>query len=156
MWLDPKTQAKIQIIRNPDVWKKRLQELIPVDELPSDYGGHGPPLVPDPHAEIEWVTLGRSSTQERRLTITPGQKVRQEVFSSNPDVEVSVYRLTAAKSEVSLFPAEKVVPAKDTHRGVLRREFVVPEDTTAIIFKYRNLASLVGKHLVCVNEIVAS
>jgi CRAL/TRIO domain len=41
-WLDPRTASKIEVISSKDQAKKKLLELIDVDQLPSDYGGTGP------------------------------------------------------------------------------------------------------------------
>jgi hypothetical protein len=41
-WLDPRTASKIEVCSNKDTARKKLLELIDVDQLPSDYGGTGP------------------------------------------------------------------------------------------------------------------
>lgn len=41
-WLDPRTASKIEVHSNSDAARKRLLELVSVDQLPSDYGGKGP------------------------------------------------------------------------------------------------------------------
>jgi len=43
-WIDPRTQAKIEIYSSKSYWSKRSLELIDVDKLPSNYGGTGPSI----------------------------------------------------------------------------------------------------------------
>lgn len=42
--IDESTLDKIYILRGADEIRKALQERIPLESIPADYGGHGPPL----------------------------------------------------------------------------------------------------------------
>jgi hypothetical protein len=44
-WIDPRTAAKVDVISSRSSWEKRLKELAPIDQIPSDYGGAGPSTV---------------------------------------------------------------------------------------------------------------
>lgn len=59
-WLDPRTQAKIEVISSRAAGEKRLLELVDADQLPSDYGGT---------AQDTQTTLSESSGgAEKRLS----------------------------------------------------------------------------------------
>ena len=58
-WLDPRTQAKIEVISSKSAGEKRLLELVDADQLPSDYGGKG--------QETEKTLAESSEGDEKRL-----------------------------------------------------------------------------------------
>ena len=51
-WLDPRTQAKIQIMGSGPDTTKKLLEYIPIENLPKSYGGNAADVV-IPRANIE-------------------------------------------------------------------------------------------------------
>ena len=114
-----------------------------------EYGGTGPPLVPDSHDDIELITLNRSGSFEKRLTVKAGQqKLKHEVYVNNADVSFEVSLVSDSNQVTPLVPPEKIPVSKETGRGVIRRVLDIPSQTKEILFKYRNHAALVQKNLV--------
>jgi hypothetical protein len=88
-WLDPRTQAKIEIIGSGADVPKRLLEYISPENLPVKYGGTGP--EPNFHRDnTEFLWIGRNSAVKKTVTIAPGKKLIVDTYVTDGDVSLEI------------------------------------------------------------------
>lgn len=97
-WLDPRTQAKIEILGSGPEVNKRLLEFIDPEFLPQRYGGNAPD--PDFHRDnAEFLWIGRGSAAKKSVTVPPGKKLKVDFYVTDGDVSFEAYVTTAASPE---------------------------------------------------------
>lgn len=89
-WLDPRTQAKIEIFGSvtPDV-TARLLTVIPEETLPKSLGGKGDEVfIKKEHADL--VTVPRGGKFSYSITVPPGKGVSVDSYISEGALEIEV------------------------------------------------------------------
>lgn len=110
-WLDPRTQAKIEIIGSGADVSKRLLEYINPENLPVKYGGTA--AEPNFHRDnTEFLWIGRHSAIKKTVTIGPGKKLTVDTYVTDGDVSLEVFS-TISSSPVTVF--DSVVHATNKH-----------------------------------------
>lgn len=89
-WLDPRTQAKIEIIgAGPEV-AARLLQVIPAECLPARYGGTAPDW-PCQRPAAEHAVIPRSSDLRRLVNVPAGHTLVVDSYAPEGEVAVEVY-----------------------------------------------------------------
>lgn len=88
-WLDPRTQAKIEILAPGAESMKRLAELIDVEYLPKMYGGTAPDLYHSkPHTDI--VNVSRGGEFATTIQIPAGKTLFVDSYLADGALDVTV------------------------------------------------------------------
>jgi hypothetical protein len=94
-WLDPRTQAKIEIVGPGSESLKRLHELIPKEYLPAEFSGTAPDLYYlKPHTE--YLQLPRGGEVTRTIDVPIGKVLFVDTYLGEGAVEVTVSTITPA------------------------------------------------------------
>jgi len=94
-WLDPRTQAKIEILGSGPLVTKRLLEYIPTDVLPVQYGGSAPdPLNFKVQRPLtEFVHLQRGQSLKKTVTVPPQKVLYVDSYVTDGEVLLEVFAL---------------------------------------------------------------
>jgi hypothetical protein len=94
-WLDPRTQAKIEILGSGPETHQRLQEFIPPEYLPMKYGGMAPDLSPSRQV-TEFAQLSRLGSLRRDVAVPAGRCLVVDSYVPEGELVVEVYCAAAA------------------------------------------------------------
>ncbi len=97
-FLDERTQKKIEIIASPAAWKARLNELVPSDRLPTEYGGNL--VLPSgsvfPATRTKKSVLPAGSVLRETIPVVAGQTLQLKWHVRPGDIRFAVYWLPGA------------------------------------------------------------
>lgn len=89
-WLDPRTQAKIEIIGAGAETSAKLLKYIDASVLPVKYGGTAPDWTSS-RPLAEYLSVGRSGDVRREVTVPGGQTLYVESYVPEGEVFVEIY-----------------------------------------------------------------
>lgn len=128
-WLDPRTQAKIQIMGSGPDTTKRLLEYISIDDLPKCYGGNAPDLFP-PRVNIEYLHIARASTVKKVVKISSNQQLCIDVYLTEGDIQLEVLSsLPKSSTSTAVSIGEISAPQTEPH-CVVQRDYEVSVATS--------------------------
>ena len=128
-WLDPRTQAKIQIMGSGPDTTKRLLEYISIDDLPKCYGGNAPDLFP-PRVNIEFLHIARASTVKKVVKIASTQQLCVDAYITEGDIQLEVLSsLPKSSTSITVVIGEISAPRTDPPHAV-QRDYEVSVATT--------------------------
>ena len=88
-WLDPRTQAKIEIIGPGAESLRRLKDLISPEHLPPQYGGTAKELYPaKPHTDL--ISVPRGGEFATSIDIPPGKTLFVDSYLGEGTIDVTV------------------------------------------------------------------
>ena len=125
--MDPRTQAKIQIMGSGPDTTKRLLEYISIDDLPKCYGGNAPDLFP-PRVNIEYLHIARASTVKKVVKIASNQQLCIDAYITEGDIQLEVLS-SLPKSSTSVLVAIGEISAPRSEPHVIR-DYEVSVSTT--------------------------
>jgi len=176
-WLEPRTQAKIEILGSGPETTAKLLKYIDASVLPAKYGGTGPDWTSS-RPLAEFIQLGRSGDARREVTVPPGHTLYVESYVPEGEVVVEVYvspiqfddgeqvpENTSGKSTSSTSTTKSTKPAsldgliqltKNTLQGSSQREpvrnvqeFPNPTDgKMKFVLRWANTAMLYSRSMV--------
>lgn len=128
-WLDPRTQAKIQIMGSGPDTTKRLLEYISIDDLPKCYGGNAPDLFP-PRVNIEFLHIARASTVKKVVKISSTQQLCVDAYITEGDIQLEVLSsLPKGNTSITVVIGEISAPRTEPPHAV-QRDYEVSVATT--------------------------
>ncbi len=89
-WLDPRTQAKIEILGAGPETSAKLLKYIDADVLPVKYGGTAPDWT-STRPLAEYLSLGRSGDARREISVPAGHTLFVESYVPEGEVFVEIY-----------------------------------------------------------------
>lgn len=126
-WLDPRTQAKIQIMGSGPDTTKRLLEYISIDDLPKCYGGNAPDLFP-PRVNIEYLHIARGSTVKKVVKIASNQQLCIDAYITEGDIQLEVLSSLPKSTTSALVTIGEIsAPRSEPH---VMRDYEVSVSTT--------------------------
>ena len=91
-WLDPRTQAKIEILGSGPDTSAKLLKYIDAAVLPTKYGGTAPDWT-SARPLAEYLSLSRTSDARREVTVPPGHTLYVETYVPAGEIVAEVYTL---------------------------------------------------------------
>ncbi len=89
-WLDPRTQAKVEILSAGAETNRRLLDFVSPENVPRSYGGTGPEFyVPVPHAE--YLTIPRGSMVRKLIEVEAQHSLTVDSYLLDGDLVKEVY-----------------------------------------------------------------
>jgi hypothetical protein len=89
-WLDPRTQAKIEILGSGPDTTRRLLEYISPDNLPVAFGGTGPTFTVV-QENAEYVHVPRYGAIKKTIVVPPKKKLMIESYVTDGEIGFEVY-----------------------------------------------------------------
>lgn len=89
-WLDPRTQAKIEILGAGPETSAKLLKYIDATVLPAKYGGTAPDWTSS-RPLAEYLSLGRSGDARREISVPAGHTMYVESYVPEGEVFVEIY-----------------------------------------------------------------
>lgn len=123
-WLDPRTQAKIEIVGPGSESIKRLHELIPKEYLPAEFAGTGPDLYYlKPHTE--YIQLPRNGEITRTIDVPIGKVLFVDTYLGEGAVEVTVSTITPAtlSPQSPICVSERKIPVQTSASSLFSRGY---------------------------------
>ena len=91
-WLDPRTQAKIEILGSGPENNKKLLQYIDPEHLPKKYGGTARDWVSSrPVCVTEFVQLARLTEVKKVVSVPAGQTLYVDSYVTEGEIELEVY-----------------------------------------------------------------
>lgn len=109
-WLDPRTQAKIEVISSKAAGEKRLLELVDADQLPSDYGG----TAQDTESILSESSGGTEKRLVTKMLYLRGHGSETIDVPANMSVQVTIITRSTTAAQFTMTDADsKEVLMKD-------------------------------------------
>jgi hypothetical protein len=103
-WLDPRTQAKIEILAPGAESTSRLLEFINADQLPASYGGTCPHDYCTVLPHSDFITISRSSSMKHSIEVEPHKKVIIESYTNEGEMNIEIYSAVGAINSLNSSP----------------------------------------------------
>lgn len=142
--MDPRTQAKIQIMGSGPDTTKRLLEYISIDDLPKCYGGNAPDLFP-PRVNIEYLHIARASTIKKVVKIASNQQLCIDAYITEGDIQLEVLS-SLPKSSTSVLVAIGEISSPRSEPNVMRDYEVSVSTTTGGTSTVRSSTTALDLH----------
>lgn len=120
-WLDPRTQAKIEIIGSKQESIKRLHELISIEYLPEEFGGTARDLYyVKPYTE--YIQIGRSGELVKTITVPANKTLFVDTYLGNESIEITVSSYietitTSANTKKNFFGRSSTSSTTQSHQS---------------------------------------
>ncbi len=136
-WLDPRTQAKIEILGSGPDMLQRLLDFVPPDSLPAHLGGTSSSLVlQQPRDHTEHVSVPRYGATRKVLAVPGGRRLVVDCYTTEGELDLEIFAAP--------------------HSAALDRRTPSEAISMAEVNKQRAHPSARGQHLVAKRELKGS
>ena len=155
-WLDPRTQSKIEILGTGPETITKLQELVPLEYLPTQYGGMVENYfkVKD---NVEALPVPRNGKLIKEFTVPAKKKFSIDSYVSEGQIDIMVTFMTVGmRSSTGLAPPVSIKPGSSPEDGPARnlQEFPDYDEERQITVTWTNPSRFSSRPLVYVFNII--